>query len=492
MQEAALGGGVMAKRASILDQPATAIDMRPARLDRLLGDGQVDAALAFIREAFEAGEVDWIARKFAGVGAEDAARAVFAERAPTRPKKLTIAEVLGLVRRGCAGEGEAGEQPEGEADEVARLAAAAAAEQEPIYDPDEELAKAVEARDAALAAAARAPAEPKRATPIHQPRALGLPDGVVGEMANYVLRSAAYPVASIAYAVAIGVAGTLVGRRIAGPSHARGCGTHTYQAIVGPTGLGKEHADGTAKGLLTAAGASQLIGPGRFKSDAGIISHLIKRSPVSLCVMDELGSYFTKLANPRQFEAESIAIFRGLWGKNWTRYDSPAGADAVSQPIISPSLSLLGMSTIKEIGRACTGRDATNGFLNRWTIKVEHERSAYQRVGEKELVIPKPLRDALRKLYPSHQILDQVTDGVPQKRLAWAAGAEEFFEAMEAAVRAEKDPRRRDVFQRQPEKTVRIAACIAAGRFAESVSLADMEWAAAWVVDGHSSYSRDL
>src|SRR5262245_46895460 len=65
--------------------------------------------------------------------------------------------------------------------------------------------------------------------------------GLVGRIAEYVLNSASYPSQPFAVAVGLAVIGTLISRRIAGPSGPRGTGTHLYQVIIGPTGSGKEH-----------------------------------------------------------------------------------------------------------------------------------------------------------------------------------------------------------------------------------------------------------
>src|SRR5262249_34092956 len=98
--------------------------------------------------------------------------------------------------------------------------------------------------------------------------------GLVGEVADFTVGSAMYPSPGFAVGGSVLTIGTLIGRRIAGPSGALGTGTHLYLVLAGPTGSGKEHIRTTAKLLLTTIGAAALIGPGRFKSGAAIISHL--------------------------------------------------------------------------------------------------------------------------------------------------------------------------------------------------------------------------
>src|SRR5262249_59322436 len=97
---------------------------------------------------------------------------------------------------------------------------------------------------------------------------LGLAPGLVGEVADFTFGSAMYPSVAFAVGGSIPLIGTLIGRRIAGPSGPLGTATHLYLVLVGPTGSGKEHIRTVVKLLLTTVGAAELIGPGRFKSGA--------------------------------------------------------------------------------------------------------------------------------------------------------------------------------------------------------------------------------
>jgi hypothetical protein len=174
--------------------------------------------------------------------------------------------------------------------------------------------------------------------------------GLVGEVADFTLGSAMYPSVGFAVGGSILTIGTLIGRRIAGPSGPLGTGTHLYLALVGPTGSGKEHIRTVSKQLLTAVNAAGLIGPGRFKSGAAIISHLLKK-PLSLCIMDEFGAMLARFSHPNAqfYHQDETEILRELWGINWGRYDSPEGASADSEAVLSPALSVIGMSTPKEL-----------------------------------------------------------------------------------------------------------------------------------------------
>jgi hypothetical protein len=56
---------------------------------------------------------------------------------------------------------------------------------------------------------------------------------------------------------------------------------------------------------------------------------------------------FARLADPKasQHDKDINANLRELWGVNWGRYDSDAGANEASVAIMAPALSVLGMTT---------------------------------------------------------------------------------------------------------------------------------------------------
>src|SRR5262249_18800726 len=62
--------------------------------------------------------------------------------------------------------------------------------------------------------------------------------GVVGEMIEWIVATARRPNRVLALAATIPLVGTLIGRRVAGPTRSA---THLYAVAVAPTGAGKQH-----------------------------------------------------------------------------------------------------------------------------------------------------------------------------------------------------------------------------------------------------------
>jgi hypothetical protein len=100
--------------------------------------------------------------------------------------------------------------------------------------------------------------------------------------------------------------------------------------------------------------------------------------------------------------------------------------------VLAPALSIIGMSTPRELWKACKSRDIGNGFLNGFLFIEEKAHPQYQRVSEDMLNVPKELKVALSRLYqPAAASNAQPIGGEeyrPAFRMSWGPGAEEVYE----------------------------------------------------------------
>jgi hypothetical protein len=72
----------------------------------------------------------------------------------------------------------------------------------------------------------------------------------------------------------------------------------------------------------------------------------------------------------------------------------------------------------------------------------------------------------------------------PLFRMGWGPGAEEIYDAVRQGVEWETDDRKRELFWRSPEKTVRVATNVAAGCLSRTVNRDHMEWSHQFVARG--------
>jgi Bifunctional DNA primase/polymerase, N-terminal/Protein of unknown function (DUF3987) len=312
--------------------------------------------------------------------------------------------------------------------------------------------------------------------------------GVVGNIIEYVTATARRPNAVLALATAVTVVGTLIGRRVAGPTRSA---THLYTVGIAPTGNGKQHVLDSAVRLLKAAGASDHIGPSKFFSQSAMID-LLDYKPLALCPQDEIGVFLKAITSRRasSHEAATSQILRSLWGVSFATLPTPAWAARRMGLISCPAISILGVSTPDEFYGALQGDSINNGFLNRFLALQTNVRATDATPVEAR--VPDRLREALRALYlwsgPASllQISDPKVEYLPDV-LSWATdAARDVFEDLVRAVDRQTDEQQgaAPYIARCAEIAVRLATIRAAGRWGHgaAVDASDMEWAAglAW------------
>src|SRR5262249_18175140 len=190
--------------------------------------------------------------------------------------------------------------------------------------------------------------------------------GVIGEVTEWIVATARRPNRVLALAAAIPLVGTLIGRRVAGPTWSA---THLYVVTAAPTGAGKQHPIDCIIALLTAADAQAHFGPSSFMS-ASALCNFVSRRPLALCCADEFGAYLAKLQakGASGHEREVTKVMRTLWGTSFTIAAMPEWADRIGEQIHSPALSFFGTSTPDELFKALQGEAIENGLLNRFLI----------------------------------------------------------------------------------------------------------------------------
>lgn len=322
-----------------------------------------------------------------------------------------------------------------------------------------------------------------------------LPPGLVGDVARWILDTSRRPLPLHAIGAALAVVGTIIGRRVAGPTLS---GTHLYIVALAPTGAGKDHPLDCCKALLNAAGLSKRLGGSEFMSMPAVI-HAVHSRVVSLWPMDEFGAFLGRVNSRRAsgFEAGISKILRSLWGSSFKTYTSPEWANREATTIYAPALSIYGVSTAEEFYRSLQGADVTNGLLNRLLVLPEDRAPADRDPLLDPRTVPPALVERMRDLHSAGGIVDSqngsaetapVTDD-----MAWGAGARDAYEALLAALeeRQASDPQEAPHFARTAEMAVRIATIIAAGRNSMAVEVDDMRRgqdialaAADWVVAG--------
>ena len=189
---------------------------------------------------------------------------------------------------------------------------------------------------------------------------------MVGEAIEWILATARRPNRVMALAGAIALGGTLIGRRVAGPT---GAGTHLYAVVVGPTGGGKQHPIDCVHDLMVAAGAQERIGPG-IHVGLGDLQRRVTLAVVAMLHGRIRRQYLAKLmpAAPPCTNVEVSGVMRSLWGPSFSLYPTPEWADRESSRIHSPALGFTAPGLRTNCSRPCRASAIENGLLNRFLV----------------------------------------------------------------------------------------------------------------------------
>ena len=268
------------------------------------------------------------------------------------------------------------------------------------------------AGNAMIVEPAAAPAEAKPpAAPQPEPlQAFTHVPGVVGDIVNWIVATARRPNRVLALGAAVTIVGTLIGRRVAGPTQSA---THLYVIPVGPTGSGKQHRLDATTALMRAGGAHGHIGPSEFISMPAVVNFIL-RKPLALCLQDEYGAFLKRITSKKAsgFEVAISKILRTLWATSFSEMATAEWANREMKVIQSPAISILGLSTSEEFHGALQGESVANGFLNRFLVLNSDLRAADREPECRPGKVPEQLRAALHALYlwNGPQTLLQIND----------------------------------------------------------------------------------
>jgi hypothetical protein len=307
--------------------------------------------------------------------------------------------------------------------------------------------------------------------------------GVVGDIVDWIVQGARRPNRAMALAVATAVVGTLVGRRIEGPT---GSATHLYIIILAPTGYGKDWPLNCGGRLMEAAGAGGLLGPHEFASAPGLEKRMA-RNPLMACFVDELGDELALINNQNNnaFVSKLFWLFKKCYNA-WATIITAEKVNTESEKIIWPAIAIVGVSTSEKFFSALRPGDSESGFANRLLIlPFEGTRRPPEQDVSGAEEPPKNLVAELklhRQASTSERILNsQPGQKLERTKMPWGPGAKEVYVRLSGQMDQleESDPGHYELGMRVSENAVRLATIVAVGRGSNTVDRRDIEWAAA-------------
>ena len=327
------------------------------------------------------------------------------------------------------------------------------------------------------------------------------PEGTLGEITDYTLKSSPWPNRPMAVAAAITTLSAVCGRWLYGPT---GTALGVYLVCLADTTTGKDWPLGTPERVLRASGLTQLHTTGKAFSVSALEQMMVDR-PCCVATVDEIGaSLFGRMTNrgANANEQDMRGFLLELWSRN--QFKGPFGLTKraahleklklpIPKAIPRPNLTLFGVSGARRFWESIGPGSIQDGFLNRFLIVIGASRGEPHEVSEEDCKVPQAIAAALRQLVPvvpgllagvfgvyDLKVHPDALDGVV-RRLPW--DSDEVRERAHAFQKqvinvADNNPEEKDLVGRVYEYAVRLSSLHAVSRAGPDarVAMRDLEW----------------
>jgi len=211
------------------------------------------------------------------------------------------------------------------------------------------------------------------------------PEGLVGEIAQFIFESSPRPIKEVALIGALGLMAGITGRSY----KIRGAGLNQFMILLGRTGIGKDSMEIGMDKIIAAVsqlapGSHKFKGPGNIASAPALARHLASESNSFVSVFGEFGLKLNQMVGPRASPALSDlkTTLMSLYSRSGTSMHSSGTVYSNSEKdigaVISPAVTILGESTEKAYYAALNETLLDDGFLPRFlTITYVGRRPEY-------------------------------------------------------------------------------------------------------------------
>ena len=317
------------------------------------------------------------------------------------------------------------------------------------------------------------------------------PRGLIGRISDWILETSPRPNKPLAVAAATSILSAICGRHLYSPT---GAALNVYIVMLAKTGAGKDRPLSAVGEFFRAAQLAALAQTAKAFSVSGF-EKLVRDNPCCVATIDEMGAnLLARIANKRaSHEAgEGIkAALQELWSRFYGKspFATTTRAQAASDSVASPSLTLIGASTPEKFYECFKAGDALSGFLNRFLIVNADGRA--KETHEFEYVAPSPeIVEELRALIPEQDgNLGDVmgvyrAPAVTERKMRWEdAETKAEARALENQIGEMADVHPHgELMARTFEYAIRLASLHAISNARLAVDRHDLAWGASWSI----------
>ena len=218
--------------------------------------------------------------------------------------------------------------------------------------------------------------------------------GLVGEIAEWIEKTAYRPQPQLALGAAISFVGMLKGHKFCTPTGLR---TNMLVMNIAPTGGGKEHPQDCIEILAKEMGLTNHL-MSEPTAGTSFLKGILDADRVALWNIDELGRYLSHLTSIKSggYQREILDYVIKSFSKASGVLRGKKFANEQTNPqinIIQPHVCIVGSSVREKIVENCTSSEAIDGFLNRWLLMESIDR-------------PRRRKDVMKKTAVPHSIIE--------------------------------------------------------------------------------------
>ena len=314
------------------------------------------------------------------------------------------------------------------------------------------------------------------------------PNGIVGEMMQFIYDSAPHPMRETAIVGGLGLACGIAGRCF----NINGQGLNEFFAILAPSSSGKNAATTGVEKLINAVipkvkEATAFIGPGDVSSKPALHRYLWKASPPCFVMfINEVGEWLAPIVDHRASEARQslrkMHLDLSEFAGKGRVLRASAYADTANNigDVYSPAVTIVGDSNPATFFENVTEKNTANGFFARWIILQNTGRVSPYNEGHSRVEPSAQLIEDLAGLC-SHSLNLNHAGSVTNVEVSEGANAEliDFRgTCTEGRDNAEEDYKKA-IWGRGYVHALRIAAILAVGRhlYNPTIEICDARWA---------------
>ncbi|CUH39026.1 hypothetical protein JSE7799_01745 [Jannaschia seosinensis] len=220
------------------------------------------------------------------------------------------------------------------------------------------------------------PSEQGGDTPVSPPFTLVMPDGLVGDLTEYMLTTARRPQPLLSLGASLCAIGALMGRQYRTESNLR---SNLYVVGIADSGSGKNHAREIINEVFFEAGLAHHLGGNKIASGAGLLTAL-HRQPAILFQIDEFGMFLAAAADRKRSPRHITEILDNMTELYTAAGGIFLGAEYANRDgsnerrdINQPCLCVYGTTTPLHFWGALQGANVVDGSLARFLILPSDE-----------------------------------------------------------------------------------------------------------------------